>query len=1079
MSDLEALLAIDFESFASEQYETIETNDGARRIPTALMGSGNYDTAKAPYIRNHATGFGYNLKGLHPDITGTDNGRASAAWYLPALAPEETLVSFVQVRLFGGAIHMGVGPAVRMETAGTPGRGCYAAELTWNALTQKFDLVIVKYAATTGTRSILSTLAGAISAYPTGGVNFGDRYYAVGLKATGTGTVSLQAFLHMMFYTGQPSYNPFAPGNSPPRHLSALPSNLTPVLTATDASSPHASGAHGIRWRDETGGFNVTAAHTQSRLCLEWGLFRDISGTRPQQPQNLTSASTNAVELTVYAPQFADSDPLDTHASTRWLLFSDSGVYGFDVPLRDTGFLTGSKTSYLFDDLAPGGRYRVQCQFRDSDGDISKLSDFIFCTVAGGVPKGVVAIADFHGSLPYSRFPRHGPFAYFERASIAEATPFFKLRDAGFVPGTSPTIGQGTTIRRFDSVAASGRQGVTFRVPALVQGNPGSRYGSVMATMVFVKWGDDTGLQIGVRQTASDTNGFFVIKKADGSGYWTYEVYRRALNAGGVPGVGPWTETLLFSKTIVRNACGRNGERVILAHYDANGSPVVALWVNGQFFGQATDAYLAEWLNDPGHAWSSVVVGDENGDWDVASYGQVEPVTGQYPELPILVTAPARDTGSLSGGSGLNHVGPFMDPFDLNQEFCAWFSVDGKWAFMDVAGVGAFGFLVYWAPYLASYDYAIRSALYNRNGLVGRFTDAQNYIAAYWNAGGTLLNLALVVSGIVVAAYEAVCPFVAADELVLQIANDTDPNSTALTIRVYYDSLQLTFGLSGGPYDTTTVVYDGGASSPLRSGRFGFVRNGLNGASTGEYVGGDLLVSSATAGAAPDAPTITTKTGDTASKVSVILSASAFIDADQASVHAASQWQVTTNADPTFAAVVYDTGVDVSNLTAVTVPSLDASTTYRARLRYRDDTGLWSPWSDTFTFTTDAVDTTGQPTNGLPVFPLDPKPAQTFARLIEFDNVVTKFTGGRRQAVAQRTGGLHRFTLEFGPLDAARIDTIWNFYVARSGNLEQFVYVDQTTGVAHVCAFSQAALSREMFEWKIERTGLELDEVKR
>lgn len=1077
MSDLEALLTIDWESFGTDQYETLETNDGARRIPTALFGSGNYDAGKAPYHKIHATGFGYNLRGFHPDISGSDNGRASGFWYRPSLAPTETLVAFAQVRIFGGYVHMGVGPAVRMDTATNPGRGCYTAELTWNAVTIKFDLEIVKYDATTGARSVLATLAGAVTQYPNGSGNFGDRYYAIGLKATGTSTVTLSAFLHMMYFTQTPSYNPFAPGTPAPRHLSSLPANIVPVLTATDASSPHSSGAHGARWRDQTGSYNQYSTHTQSRLLLEWGLFQDVSATRPSEPANLTVVTENATTATVYVPGFSDTDPLDSHASTRYLLYVDSGVFGFDIPVVDTGFLTGSKTSHQFESLAPGAQYYVRAQFRDSDGDVSSLSNPVVFQVSGGKPKGLLAAVDFHGSLPFSKFPRALPFTFVERAGITDTDPVFKLREAGFTPGTGPTVGQGPTLRRFDSVGAGQRRGVVWRIPAYVPGLSGARYGACLATMCVVKWGTGNGLEIGVRHTAADAEGYYLHKHDGGVGYWTYQVLRRTLSVGGVAGVGPYTDTLLFEQNVLRVGTGRNGERVILASYDSNGTAMVALWINGQLIGEIADAAYNSWLADASRAWSSIAVNDANGDWDIASFGHVEPTQGNYPELPISVPVPVRNTGSLASGAGFNHVGHLMDPFDVDGEFCAWFSVDEIWSFMDSAGTGAYGFLLYWAPYLATYNYAVRAPLYNRAGLIVRYSVGGNYITAVWNAAGTRVMLTIVVGGAIVATYEAVETFAAGSEMVVEVANDTASNATAIQIRVFYDSSILTFGPVAGPYTDETVIYDGGASSPLRSGRFGVVRNGSNGATNGEYVAGALVATAVSAGAAPTAPTIQNKYGDAPSEVSVILAASSFLDPDAGSTHAASQWQVALATDPTFSSPVYDSGVTGANLTSVVATGLLPAVSYIARVRYRDEIGLWSGYSASFPFTTDNVSAGGQPTGGRPVFPLDPKPSQTFVRTATFDNSVTRFLSGRREATSNRTGALMIFSLKYGPIATESMDTLWNFYLARQGRLETFVFIDQVSGNAYLCEFAEDRLSREMFEWKVEQASLELNEV--
>ncbi len=83
------------------------------------------------------------------------------------------------------------------------------------------------------------------------------------------------------------------------------------------------------------------------------------------------------------------------------------------------------------------------------------------------------------------------------------------------------------------------------------------------------------------------------------------------------------------------------------------------------------------------------------------------------------------------------------------------------------------------------------------------------------------------------------------------------------------------------------------------------------------------------------------------------LKSSAFSDPDSGSIHAASQWQITTTpgdyADP-----AYDSGNDTAHLTAIDLPQgvLSASTTFYWRIRHQDNAGTWSNWSAETSFTT-------------------------------------------------------------------------------------------------------------------------------
>jgi hypothetical protein len=106
--------------------------------------------------------------------------------------------------------------------------------------------------------------------------------------------------------------------------------------------------------------------------------------------------------------------------------------------------------------------------------------------------------------------------------------------------------------------------------------------------------------------------------------------------------------------------------------------------------------------------------------------------------------------------------------------------------------------------------------------------------------------------------------------------------------------------------------------------------------------------------AAPDTPTCTVagNTHDT-----VDLTGSAFAD-DDGDLHAASQWQVDINAGD-FSTPVRDSGTDTVNKTSIQLNALTPETAYKARVRYKDDSGdsgtEWSAWSAADTFTTGAA----------------------------------------------------------------------------------------------------------------------------
>jgi TP901-1 family phage major tail protein len=102
------------------------------------------------------------------------------------------------------------------------------------------------------------------------------------------------------------------------------------------------------------------------------------------------------------------------------------------------------------------------------------------------------------------------------------------------------------------------------------------------------------------------------------------------------------------------------------------------------------------------------------------------------------------------------------------------------------------------------------------------------------------------------------------------------------------------------------------------------------------------------------APTITEPTADdTAVVVTGPFTTSAFAYSTGSDTHAATQWQITTNADTTFEAPIVDdesTKDLVSKKIAATL--LSAGTQYRIRARHKGTLLGWSAWSTVHHFTT-------------------------------------------------------------------------------------------------------------------------------
>jgi len=109
----------------------------------------------------------------------------------------------------------------------------------------------------------------------------------------------------------------------------------------------------------------------------------------------------------------------------------------------------------------------------------------------------------------------------------------------------------------------------------------------------------------------------------------------------------------------------------------------------------------------------------------------------------------------------------------------------------------------------------------------------------------------------------------------------------------------------------------------------------------------------------PDQPTnISPADGATGMSLTPTLETSTFSDPDPGDTYAASQWQITTMSGD-YSDPVYDSGNDISDSTYLSMASgtLEANTTYYWRVRYQDNHGVWSEWSDETSFSTFTEDT--------------------------------------------------------------------------------------------------------------------------
>jgi len=104
----------------------------------------------------------------------------------------------------------------------------------------------------------------------------------------------------------------------------------------------------------------------------------------------------------------------------------------------------------------------------------------------------------------------------------------------------------------------------------------------------------------------------------------------------------------------------------------------------------------------------------------------------------------------------------------------------------------------------------------------------------------------------------------------------------------------------------------------------------------------------------PNKPSIISPAnGATNVSLTPVLQSSAFTDPNSEDTHATSQWQITSTPG-SYSSPVYDSGTDTANKISLTVPggTLAANIVYYWRVRYQDNNGAWSDWSNSKLFTT-------------------------------------------------------------------------------------------------------------------------------
>ena len=177
-------------------------------------------------------------------------------------------------------------------------------------------------------------------------------------------------------------------------------------------------------------------------------------------------------------------------------------------------------------------------------------------------------------------------------------------------------------------------------------------------------------------------------------------------------------------------------------------------------------------------------------------------------------------------------------------------------------------------------------------------------------------------------------------------------------------------------YKGSTLVYDSGTDTTDKtsitvpsgkitsSGAYTFkVRYQDSYGDWGAYSTATSFTVNTAESALPATPTNTTPANN--ANVTVItptLTASAFSDSNSGSSQAASEWQIYNGST-----LVYDSGVDTTHLTSLTVPSgtLTSGNAYTWKVRYEDNYSNWSNYSTATSFTVNRA-LPATPTNATP-----------------------------------------------------------------------------------------------------------------
>jgi hypothetical protein len=108
----------------------------------------------------------------------------------------------------------------------------------------------------------------------------------------------------------------------------------------------------------------------------------------------------------------------------------------------------------------------------------------------------------------------------------------------------------------------------------------------------------------------------------------------------------------------------------------------------------------------------------------------------------------------------------------------------------------------------------------------------------------------------------------------------------------------------------------------------------------------------------------------------------------------------------------------------------------------------------------------------------DVAPGHDFEVSVNFDDVaITLYPNGLEQRIGGVTVSRRQFKLTFPVIYTSELDDLWNLYIARHGPLYPLVFNSPHDGQRYLVRFSNKTMSRTIFAYLLESTGINLIEV--